>query len=466
MEFYLALLLVLAALACWGSWSNTLLFNKGCFEAYFFGLCFGYGVTGFLAVQSAHDVTFPTDSEGLIAVAAGAMNNVGQLSLVFAIQLTGMTIALPLIMGIELIVGTILLYFQDSKEDAGLLFSGVLLVLFAVCCDILSQLQIVQDESNQELAGLLKAATSAHDLLNDMESSSGKRGRFMTFANSNRIDMLSSIFSDRERAKSLPAFGPRISSVVGLEDPDVSIIRKRSMKALSNVGLINYHHELWQDLPKVTSSGMELYGKSKGGASMVRGNSPREPLNGDSSERRKSSERKQSGFMAVDDQLLPMADEELKAPVSRILIGVFVSIVAGMSFAAWPLLVGDSSLPWKKFYLYFAWGMFFMSFFTTPVSFFVSKPPIDSITFTAFALGMLGGVIQGSGSFFLFWARETIHFVVAISIVRCAPVIAALWGIFFWKELEHAGSTARLYIALMFVCYLCAIFLIALSDKS
>ena len=133
-----------------------------------------------------------------------------------------MTIALPLIMGIELIVGTILLYLQDSQEDAvpnhiskhpgfpfheGLLFTGVLLVLLAVCCDILSQLQIVQDESNEELAGLLKAATSAHDLLNDMESDSsiGKRDRFMTFSNANRIDMLSSIFSDRERAKSLPA---------------------------------------------------------------------------------------------------------------------------------------------------------------------------------------------------------------------------------------------------------------------
>jgi len=466
MEFYLALLLVLAALACWGSWSNTLLFNKGCFEAYFFGLCFGYGATGFLAVRSADDITFPTDSEGLLAIAAGAINNVGQLSLVFAIQLTGMTIALPLIMGIELIVGTILLYLQDSQEDAGLLFTGVLLVLLAVCCDILSQLQIVQDESNEELAGLLKAATSAHDLLNDMESDSaiGKRDRFMTFSNANRIDMLSSIFSDRERAKSLPAFGPRIASVVGLENQNVSIIRKQSMKALSNVGLINYQTELWQDLPTVTSSGMELSGKSLGGASTSKGNSPREPLNGEISERRKSSERKKS-FVA-EDTLLPMANEEPKTPISRIVIGMFVAMVAGMSFAGWPVLVGDSSLPWKKFYLYFAWGMFFMSFLTTPMSFFVSKPPIDSITFTAFALGTLGGVIQGSGSFFLFWARETIHFVVAISIVRCAPVIAALWGIFFWKELEHAGSTARLYIALMFVCYLCAIFLIALSDKS
>jgi glucose uptake protein len=40
-------------------------------------------------------------------------------------------------------------------------------------------------------------------------------------------------------------------------------------------------------------------------------------------------------------------------------------------------------------------------------------------------------------------------------------MVAALWGILAWKEFKGAGSSAKLYLALMFVFYGLAIALVA-----
>jgi glucose uptake protein len=40
-------------------------------------------------------------------------------------------------------------------------------------------------------------------------------------------------------------------------------------------------------------------------------------------------------------------------------------------------------------------------------------------------------------------------------------MVAALWGLFVWKEFAGGGAKATNYLALMFLCYVLAIVLVA-----
>ena len=43
-------------------------------------------------------------------------------------------------------------------------------------------------------------------------------------------------------------------------------------------------------------------------------------------------------------------------------------------------------------------------------------------------------------------------------------MVAALWGVFAWKEFAGSGSRAKMYLVLMFVFYALAILLVARSN--
>jgi hypothetical protein len=50
---------------------------------------------------------------------------------------------------------------------------------------------------------------------------------------------------------------------------------------------------------------------------------------------------------------------------------------------------------------------------------------------------------------------------ISCAIGQSAPMVAALWGILAWKEFDDSGLRAKAYLALMFVFYGLAIFLVA-----
>jgi glucose uptake protein len=43
-------------------------------------------------------------------------------------------------------------------------------------------------------------------------------------------------------------------------------------------------------------------------------------------------------------------------------------------------------------------------------------------------------------------------------------MVAALWGILAWKEFKGANRKARMFLALMFLCYFFAILLVAKAN--
>jgi glucose uptake protein len=45
-------------------------------------------------------------------------------------------------------------------------------------------------------------------------------------------------------------------------------------------------------------------------------------------------------------------------------------------------------------------------------------------------------------------------------------MVAALWGIFAWKEFAGANTRAKVYLALMFLFYILAILLVARANTA
>jgi glucose uptake protein len=110
----------------------------------------------------------------------------------------------------------------------------------------------------------------------------------------------------------------------------------------------------------------------------------------------------------------------------------------------------------------FLWNIYFMKhpLVGEPVSFsgFFRGPSSGHL------LGILGGFIWGIGTVFNLVAASFTGVAISYAIGQSAPMVAALWGIFAWKEFAGAGSRAKLYLVLMFVSYGLAILLVARAN--
>src|SRR5256712_8087562 len=105
--------------------------------------------------------------------------------------------------------------------------------------------------------------------------------------------------------------------------------------------------------------------------------------------------------------------------------------------------------------------------------YFMKKPLVgEPVDFNGFfkgpasghMLGLLGGVIWGTGMVFNLVAANFTGVATSYAIGQSAPMVAALWGVLAWKEFAGAGSRAKLYLALMFVFYCLAILLVAKAN--
>jgi glucose uptake protein len=78
-------------------------------------------------------------------------------------------------------------------------------------------------------------------------------------------------------------------------------------------------------------------------------------------------------------------------------------------------------------------------------------------------LGLLGGLIWGVGTVFNLVAASFAGVAISYTIGQAAPMVAALWGVFVWKEFAGAGGKAKTYLALMFLFYVLAIAFVAFA---
>ena len=105
--------------------------------------------------------------------------------------------------------------------------------------------------------------------------------------------------------------------------------------------------------------------------------------------------------------------------------------------------------------------------------YFMKKPLVgEPVSFSGYfrgqasghMLGLLGGVIWGTGMVFNLVAANFTGVAISYAIGQSAPMVAALWGVLAWKEFAGAGSRAKLYLGLMFVFYGLAILLVAKAN--
>lgn len=83
----------------------------------------------------------------------------------------------------------------------------------------------------------------------------------------------------------------------------------------------------------------------------------------------------------------------------------------------------------------------------------------------AHLLGLAGGFIWGIGTVFNLVAANLTGVAISYAIGQASPMVAALWGVFAWREFRGAGTRAKTYLALMFLFYVLAIVTVAAANR-
>jgi glucose uptake protein len=78
-------------------------------------------------------------------------------------------------------------------------------------------------------------------------------------------------------------------------------------------------------------------------------------------------------------------------------------------------------------------------------------------------IGMLGGLIWTVGMLFSLIASGTAGFAISYGLGQGATMVAAIWGVFVWKEFKGAPKGTILLLTLMFIFFVVGLSLIVYS---
>jgi len=165
--------------------------------------------------------------------------------------------------------------------------------------------------------------------------------------------------------------------------------------------------------------------------------------------------------------------------------GIVIAICAGvlMSFfyrfvaSAMDLNNFDSptpgmATPYSAFFI-FAVGIFVSNLLFNTIAMrrpFEGKPVSYKAYFSGrmslHLVGILGGVIWGLGTALSYIAAGKAGAAVSYALGQGAPMVAALWGIFIWKEFKGASRSVEWLLGLMFVFFLLGLGAIILSGAN
>ncbi|KPL06247.1 multidrug DMT transporter permease [bacterium SM23_57] len=76
------------------------------------------------------------------------------------------------------------------------------------------------------------------------------------------------------------------------------------------------------------------------------------------------------------------------------------------------------------------------------------------------SIGILGGIIWGVGMSFSIIAAGAAGFAISYGLGQGATLVAALWGVFIWKEFKEAPKGTNPILAFMFICFVVGLGLI------
>ena len=87
-------------------------------------------------------------------------------------------------------------------------------------------------------------------------------------------------------------------------------------------------------------------------------------------------------------------------------------------------------------------------------------------SFSVHLTGILGGVIWNLGMAMSIIASGKAGFAISYGLGQGATLIAALWGVFIWKEFKNASKGTNYLLALMFISFIAGLTLIILARNN
>lgn len=144
-NYWVALVFCIITMICWGSWSNMQKASCGkwAFQYLYWDYTIGFLLISlFLALvfgnlgysnQSFFDHLEEISSFYLLlAAVGGVIFNIGNILIVVAIEMAGLTVAFPIVMGLALVWGVLINYIASPLGNGVYLFSGTALVCAAI----------------------------------------------------------------------------------------------------------------------------------------------------------------------------------------------------------------------------------------------------------------------------------------------------------------------------------------------
>lgn len=161
--------------------------------------------------------------------------------------------------------------------------------------------------------------------------------------------------------------------------------------------------------------------------------------------------------------------------------GIVVSIIAGVLIAFFYGFVvqsmdntfvagGSGTLTPFTAVFFFSIGTLLCTLIANPLfmRYPVEGPPVSikgytNATVKEHAAGWTGGFIWMSGMVLSFMAVGAGSPAISYALSNAAPVVAAIWGVFIWKEFATAKAATSKMLGGMFICYMIGLVLIVLS---
>jgi glucose uptake protein len=168
-----------------------------------------------------------------------------------------------------------------------------------------------------------------------------------------------------------------------------------------------------------------------------------------------------------------------KTPVKGIVLSVICGILMGQffRFVAWamPEKLADINNPLSAGMLtpytalvFFALGLFLSNFVVNTIVMkkpFVGEPVPLNDYFTKgsawlHAVGIIGGMIWAVGMSFAILAGDRAGYAISYGLGQGATMVAALWGVFIWREFKNAPQGTNSLLGPMFVLFVVGLALI------
>lgn len=209
-NYWVAIMFCILAMVCWGSWSNTqkMVQKNWRFELFYWDLIIGILLMGILAALTLGNIGHSgrgffvdmqqADTESILfAMLGGLLWNMGNLLLVAAIAVAGMSVAFPIGGGIAWILGIILNYLNVAMKGGTptlsplLLWTGVVIIIVAIFMSAKAYSNLAHEKKKPSLKGILLSVIAGLFIaffypvvVNSMDASfvSGGKGRLTPYS--------------------------------------------------------------------------------------------------------------------------------------------------------------------------------------------------------------------------------------------------------------------------------------------